>query len=80
MILRNQIEEYWKKQHDKYDYVQVKTPMMLSRELWEISGHWFHYKDNMYTTKIDDRDFAIKPMNCPGSILVYKNSLHSYKD
>ena len=80
MILRNQIEAYWKEQHDKYDYVQVKTPMMLSRELWEISGHWFHYKDNMYTTKIDDRDFAIKPMNCPGGILVYKNSLHSYKD
>ena len=80
MILREQIEQYWKKQHDKYNYVQVKTPMMLSRELWEISGHWFHYKDNMYTTKIDDKDFAIKPMNCPGSILVYKNSLHSYKD
>ena len=80
MILREQIEKYWKEQHDKYDYVQVKTPMMLSRELWEISGHWFHYKDNMYTTKIDDRDFAIKPMNCPGGILVYKNSLHSYKD
>ena len=80
MILRNQLEEFWKKQHDKYDYVQVKTPIMLSRELWEISGHWFHYKENMYTTKIDDKDFAIKPMNCPGSILVYKNSLHSYKD
>ena len=80
MILREQVEKYWKEQHDKFDYVQVKTPMMLSRELWEISGHWFHYKENMYTTKIDDRDFAIKPMNCPGGILVYKNSLHSYKD
>ena len=80
MILREQVERYWKEQHDKFDYVQVKTPMMLSRELWEISGHWFHYKENMYTTKIDDRDFAIKPMNCPGGILVYKNSLHSYKD
>ena len=80
MILREQIERYWKAQHDKYNYVQVKTPIMLSRELWEISGHWFHYKENMYTTKIDDRDFAIKPMNCPGGILVYKNTLHSYKD
>ena len=80
MILREQIEQFWKKQHDKFNYVQVKTPIMLSRELWEISGHWFHYKENMYTTKIDDRDFAIKPMNCPGGILVYKNTLHSYKD
>ena len=80
MILREQLERYWKAQHDKFDYVQVKTPIMLSRELWEISGHWFHYKDNMYTTKIDDKDFAIKPMNCPGGILVYKNTLHSYKD
>ena len=80
MILREQLERYWKAQHDKFNYVQVKTPIMLSRELWEISGHWFHYKDNMYTTKIDDKDFAIKPMNCPGGILVYKNSLHSYKD
>ena len=80
MILREQIENYWKEQHRKYDYVMVKTPTMLSRELWEISGHWFHYRDNMYTTKIDERDFAIKPMNCPGSILVYKNNLHSYKD
>ncbi|MCQ2802490.1 MAG: threonine--tRNA ligase [Bacilli bacterium] len=80
MILLNCLEEFWKKQHDKYDYVQVKTPIILSRELWETSGHWAHYKENMYTTKIDDRDFAIKPMNCPGSILVYKNSLHSYKD
>lgn len=80
MILRENIEKYWKEQHFKYDYSQIQTPIMLSRELWEISGHWFVYKENMYTTKIDDRDFAIKPMNCPGSILVYKNSLHSYKD
>ncbi len=80
MILRNQIEEYWKAQHDKYNYQLCKTPIMLSKELWETSGHWFHYKENMYTTKIDDREFAIKPMNCPGGILVYKNSLHSYKD
>ena len=80
MVVRNAIEEYWRQEHAKFDYVIVKTPTMLSRELWETSGHWFHYKDNMYTTKIDDRDFAIKPMNCPGSILIYKNSLHSYKD
>ncbi|MDY4849175.1 MAG: threonine--tRNA ligase [Bacilli bacterium] len=80
MILREQIEQYWKQQHFKYHYVIVKTPTMLSKELWEISGHWDHYKDNMYTTVIDEKEFAIKPMNCPGGILVYKNSLHSYKD
>ena len=80
MIVRNEIEDFWKKIHARYGYVEIKSPMILSRELWEISGHWDHYKDNMYTTKIDDKDFAIKPMNCPGSILVYKNSLHSYKD
>ena len=80
MVLRNQIEAYWKAQHDKYDYVQIKTPTMLSKELWEISGHWGHYKDNMYVSEVDEKEFAIKPMNCPGGILVYKNSLHSYKD
>jgi len=80
MTLLNSLENFWKEQHVKYDYVFVKTPIILSRELWETSGHWAHYKDNMYTTQIDERDFAIKPMNCPGSILVYKNSLHSYKD
>ena len=80
MILREQIEQYWKQQHKKYDYVVVKTPTMLSKELWLTSGHWDHYKENMYTTKIDDIDFAIKPMNCPGGVLVYKNSPHSYRD
>ena len=80
MILREQIEQFWKAQHRKFDYVQVKTPMMLSKELWLISGHWDHYKENMYTTEIDEKEFAIKPMNCPGGILVYKNELHSYKD
>lgn len=80
MILREQIEQFWKAQHRKFDYVQVKTPIMLSKELWLISGHWDHYKENMYTTEIDEKEFAIKPMNCPGSILVYKNELHSYKD
>lgn len=80
MILRDALEGYWKSQHIKYNYQFVKTPIMLSKELWLTSGHWDHYKDNMYTTLVDERDFAIKPMNCPGSILVYKNSMHSYKD
>ncbi|MBO7615405.1 MAG: threonine--tRNA ligase [Bacilli bacterium] len=80
MVLREQIEQFWKAQHRKFDYVQVKTPIMLSKELWLISGHWDHYKENMYTTEIDEKEFAIKPMNCPGGILVYKNELHSYKD
>lgn len=80
MILREQVESFWKKQHVKYNYQFVKTPIMLSRELWHISGHWDHYRANMYTTVVDEKDFAIKPMNCPGSIVVYNNSLHSYKD
>ncbi|MBP5694279.1 MAG: threonine--tRNA ligase, partial [Bacilli bacterium] len=66
MILREQIERFWKSQHDKYGYSQIKTPIMLSKELWLISGHWFHYKQNMYTSEIDEKEFAIKPMNCPG--------------
>ncbi|NLB48827.1 MAG: threonine--tRNA ligase [Erysipelotrichia bacterium] len=80
MILREEIEKYWDEQHFKYDYSLITTPTMLSRDLWEISGHWHVYKENMYTSLIDDKEFAIKPMNCPGCILVYKNSLHSYKD
>lgn len=80
MILREAVESFWKEQHIKYNYQFVKTPIMLSRELWHISGHWDHYRDNMYTTEVDGKDFAIKPMNCPGSIVIYNNSLHSYKD
>lgn len=80
MILRTQIEDMWKRIHRKYDYLLIDTPIMLSKELWITSGHWDHYKDNMYTTEIDEKEFAVKPMNCPGAILVYKNSLHSYKD
>ncbi len=80
MILRTQIEDMWKKIHARYDYMLIDTPIMLSKELWITSGHWDHYKDNMYTTEIDKKEFAVKPMNCPGAILVYKNSLHSYKD
>ena len=80
MILRTQIEDMWKRIHFKYNYHLIDTPIMLSKELWITSGHWDHYKDNMYTTEIDEKEFAVKPMNCPGAILVYKNSLHSYKD
>ncbi len=80
MILRNELENYWREIHQKAGYEEIKTPMMLNRSLWEQSGHWQNYKDNMYFTKIDETDFAIKPMNCPGSILVYKHSLHSYRD
>lgn len=80
MTLRKNLENYWYDIHRKNGYVFVQTPIMLSKELWEISGHWYNYKENMYTSIIDDKEFAIKPMNCPGGILVYKNSLHSYKD
>ncbi len=80
MVLREELEKYWTEVHKRYDYKFIKTPTMLNKELWETSGHWFNYKENMYLSEIDKYDFAIKPMNCPGSILVYKNSLHSYKD
>ncbi len=80
MVLREELERYWTEVHKRYNYQFIKTPTMLNKELWEISGHWFNYKENMYLSEIDKYDFAIKPMNCPGSILVYKNSLHSYKD
>ena len=80
MIVRTEIENMWKRIHRKYDYLLIDTPIMLSKELWITSGHWEHYKDNMYTTEIAEKEFAVKPMNCPGAILVYKNSLHSYKD
>lgn len=80
MILKNALLDYWHEIHRKYGYLEIETPTMLSRELWETSGHWDHYKENMYTTKIDDKDFAIKPMNCPGAMLVYKNDIHSYKE
>lgn len=80
MIVRNKLIEYWHQIHDEAGYKEAMTPIMLSRHLWETSGHWDHYKDNMYTTRIDNEDFAIKPMNCPGGVLVYKNSPHSYRD
>lgn len=80
MIIRNLLENFWYEEHTKENYKFIKTPIMMSKELWEVSGHWANYKENMYTTMVDDREFAIKPMNCPGSLLVFKNGLHSYKD
>ncbi len=80
MILRNELENYWYKEHTKEGYQFIKTPIMLNKELWELSGHWYNYRENMYTSEIDEKVYAIKPMNCPGGMLVYKNSLHSYKD
>ncbi len=80
MMLKNQLVEYWRQLHRREGYVEVQTPIIMTRTLWEHSGHWDHYKDNMYTTKIDGEDCAVKPMNCPGGMLVYKTSPHSYKD
>ena len=78
--LFNKLQEIWRVEHKKRGYQEIKTPIMLDRELWEISGHWFNYRENMYTSVIDEKIYAIKPMNCPGSIISYKNNLHSYKD
>ena len=80
MALKNELISYWREVHKRYGYVEIATPMILNRRLWETSGHWFHYKDNMYTTVIDDEDYAIKPMNCPGGMLAYKTEMHSYRD
>lgn len=80
MAMRNELENFWREVHHDFDYEEVRTPIILNRQLWETSGHWFHYRENMYTTRIDDEDYAIKPMNCPGSILVYQNEMHSYRD
>ena len=80
MILRNQLENYWRELHHEAGYEEIRTPMILNRDLWLRSGHWDHYKDNMYTTLIDDEDFAVKPMNCPGGMLVYKRKMWSYRD
>jgi threonyl-tRNA synthetase len=80
MVVRNILENYWREVHAKDGYDEIKSPMILSEQLWHQSGHWDHYKENMYFTKIDEGDYAIKPMNCPGSILVYKNAMHSYKE
>ena len=80
MVLKNTLIDYWREIHTRENYVEISTPIMLNRTLWETSGHWDHYKENMYTTVIDETDFAIKPMNCPGGVLVYKSQPHSYRD
>jgi len=80
MILRNELEKFWREEHKKRGYQEIRTPVILNRSLWEQSGHWDHYRENMYFTKIDQADYAVKPMNCPGGILVYKSRLHSYRD
>ncbi|HIV02519.1 MAG TPA: threonine--tRNA ligase [Candidatus Aphodoplasma excrementigallinarum] len=80
MVLKNQLIDFWREIHQEAGYQEISTPIMLNRKLWERSGHWDHYKNNMYTTVIDDEDFAVKPMNCPGGILVYKSQLHSYRE
>ena len=80
IIIQNELINYWRQVHRRYGYEEIKTPMILNRELWERSGHWDHYKENMYFTKIDEGDYAVKPMNCPGGMLVYKQHLHSYKE
>ena len=80
MALRNELENFWREVHHDFDYEEIRTPIILSKHLWETSGHWNHYRENMYTTIIDDEEYAIKPMNCPGGILVYQNEMHSYRD
>ncbi|HSN65414.1 MAG TPA: threonine--tRNA ligase, partial [Fusibacter sp.] len=80
MVVKNNLLKYWREVHDRADYVEIETPIMLNRHLWETSGHWFHYKENMYSLMVDGEDFAVKPMNCPGGMLVYKTELRSYKD
>lgn len=80
MIIRNELESFWRSEHRKRGYQEIKTPLILNEELWHTSGHWDHYQDNMYFTKIDDEDYAIKPMNCPGSMLAYKRKMYSYRD
>ena len=80
MALRNELENFWREVHHEFDYEEIRTPIILNKQLWETSGHWFNYRENMYTTIIDDEEYAIKPMNCPGGILVYQNEMHSYRD
>lgn len=80
MVLRNLLEAYWRKSHEENGYAEIRTPVMLNSALWQQSGHWDHYRDNMYMTKIDEADFCVKPMNCPGGILVYKSKMRSYRD
>ena len=80
MIIRNTLEDFWRKEHEKAGYLEIKTPIILNKELWQRSGHWDHYQENMYFTEIDGDQYAVKPMNCPGGMLVYKTKMHSYRD
>ena len=80
MILKNTLVDYWRKLHEREGYQEISTPILLNRKLWETSGHWDHYRENMYTTTIDEEEFAVKPMNCPGGMLVYKSQPRSYRD
>ena len=80
MALRNELENFWREVHHEFDYEEIRTPIILNKQLWETSGHWFHYRENMYVTEIDNEDYAIKPMNCPGGMLVYKTHPHSYRE
>ena len=80
MALRNELENFWREVHHEFEYEEIRTPIILNKQLWETSGHWIHYRENMYTTIIDEEEYAIKPMNCPGGILVYQNEMHSYRD
>lgn len=80
MIIRNELENFWREEHKKWGYQEIKSPIILNQSLWEQSGHWDHYKENMYFTKIDEQNFAVKPMNCPGGMLVYRNKMHSYRE
>ena len=80
MVIRNELEGFWRKEHERRGYQEIRTPLILNEDLWHVSGHWDHYKDNMYFTKIDDNDFAVKPMNCPGAMLAYRRKMYSYRD
>jgi threonyl-tRNA synthetase len=80
MVIRNELEQFWRDEHERRGYQEIKTPLILSEGLWHESGHWDHYKDNMYFTKIDENEFAVKPMNCPGSMLLYRRKMYSYRD
>ena len=80
MVLWNILTDFWRKEHKKRGYLEIKTPIILNEELWRRSGHWDHYKDNMYFTVIDEENYAVKPMNCPGGMIIYNNEVHSYRE
>ena len=80
MVIRNELEYFWKQKHHLAGYQEIKTPIMMKQELWEKSGHWDHYHENMYFSKVDDQNYAIKPMNCPGAVLIFNNKRRSYRE